>query len=52
MLKPFEDLLNARVLSQPQHVATVDPGQTPGAGNDQEAECPDTLEHVRIGAFR
>jgi len=32
MLKPLVELLNARVVSEPQHVATIDPGQAPRRG--------------------
>src|SRR5262249_29147072 len=51
MLKPLVELLNAWVLSEPQYVATIDPGEAPGTGDDQEAEGPDALQQVRVGPF-
>src|SRR5262249_9628993 len=51
MLKLFVELFNARIQSEAQHVAPIDPSQPPGAGNDQEAEGPDALQQVRVRSF-
>jgi tetratricopeptide (TPR) repeat protein len=51
MLKSFVELLNARVLSEPQHVAPIDPGQAPGTSNDYEPQRSHAAQQVHIRPF-
>src|SRR5262249_22250908 len=51
MLKLFVEVFNARIQSEAQHVAPIDPSQPPGASNDHEAEGPDALQQVGVRPF-
>ena len=49
MLEPVIELLDAWVLSQPEDVATADPGDPAGAGDDREMRGSHAVEPVRVG---
>src|SRR2546426_9501530 len=51
MFDPSVERFGGRILSEPEHVAAADPGETAGAGDDQEAERAHAAEEIGVGPF-
>lgn len=48
MFEPIVELLNGRVVSEPQDVTTADPRQTPRTRHDQEAKRAHAWQEIGL----